>query len=200
MPTKLLQSDASLISGQDHATVWKKSPESAFFESDTSFTQISGSFANGGITRCDWYNSIPNSLLVDTHMHIRVTNVTSGAGAADMTLLSVASLISKLVVYINNVEVCKINNVNNCFILEQLQMLKDSGNKNEYDEQFKSQQGRTAAAEHVATPQKHLNTQAVVRKTWGDTYADFFFARPGGRSISLRAARPARGPIRPAGS
>ncbi len=41
-------------------------------------------------------------------------------------LLSVASLISKMVVYINNVEVCKINIVNNCFILEQLQMMKDS--------------------------------------------------------------------------
>ena len=145
MPTKLLHSDASLISGQDHATVWKKSPESAFFESDTSFTQISGSFANGGITRCDWYNAT-NGLLVDTHMHISMTNVTSGGGAATMTLLSVASLISKLVVYINNVEVCKINNVNNCFILEQLQMLKDASNKDEYDEQFKSQQGRTAAA------------------------------------------------------
>ena len=146
MPTKLLHSDASLISGQDHSTVWKKSPESAFFESDTSLTQISRSFANGGITRCDWYNSIPSSLLVDTHMHISMTNVTSGGGAADMVLLSVASLISKLVVYINNVEVCKINNVNNCFILEQLQMLKDSSNKDEYHEQFVSQQGRTSAA------------------------------------------------------
>ena len=40
MPTNLLHADASLISGQDHSTVWKKSPDSAFFESDTSFSQV----------------------------------------------------------------------------------------------------------------------------------------------------------------
>ena len=123
MPTTLLHTDASLISGQDHATVWKRSPDSAFFESDTSFTQNAGNFQNGGITRCAWYNSIQNSLLVDTHMHITVKNNDS---SNDVTLLSVASLIAKLIVYINNVEVCKTNNVNNCFILEQLEMMKQA--------------------------------------------------------------------------
>ena len=142
MPTKLLHTDASLISGQDHSTTWKKSPDSAFFESDTSFTQIAGSFQNGGITRCDWYNSIPNSLLVDTHMHITITN---SDALNTVQLLSVASLISKLVVYINNIEVCKINNVNNCFILEQLQMMKDSSTADDYHELFKGQEGRVAA-------------------------------------------------------
>ena len=74
MSTKILHTDSSLISGQDHATVWKKSPDRAFYESDSSFVQSSGNFQNGGITRCDWYNSIPNSLLVDTHMHITIKN------------------------------------------------------------------------------------------------------------------------------
>ena len=54
MPTKLLHNDASLISGQDHATNWKKQPDSAFYESDTSFSQTSGTFSNGGITSVDF--------------------------------------------------------------------------------------------------------------------------------------------------
>ena len=148
MPTTLLHTDASLISGQDHATVWKRSPDSAFFESDTSFTQIAGNFQNGGTTRCGWYNSIQNSLLVDTHMHITVKNNDS---SNDVTLLSVASLIAKLIVYINNVEVCKINNVNNCFILEQLEMMKQAKDKDEYHELFHGQQGRVAPSANVFT-------------------------------------------------
>ncbi len=74
MPTNLPHTDASLISGQDHSTVCKKSPDSAFLDSDTSFSQISGNFQNGGTTRCDWYNSIGNILLVATHMHITIKN------------------------------------------------------------------------------------------------------------------------------
>ncbi len=49
----------------------------------------------------------------------------------DVTLLSAASLIAKLIVYINNIEVCKIHNVHNCFILEQLEMVKQAKDKDE---------------------------------------------------------------------
>ena len=66
-------------------------------------------------------------------MHITVKNIDT---SNDVTLLSVASLTSKLIVYINNVEVCKINNVNNCFILEQLEMMKQAKDKDEYHELF----------------------------------------------------------------
>ena len=47
MPTRILHNDASLIAGTDHASTWRKQPDSAFYESDTSFSQTSGTFSNG---------------------------------------------------------------------------------------------------------------------------------------------------------
>ena len=92
MPTKLLHNDASLISGQDHATNWKKQPESAFYESDTSFSQTSGTFSNGGITSVDFYNNTPNAVLVESHLHINVAN--NGTSNASV-LESTAALLRK---------------------------------------------------------------------------------------------------------
>ena len=115
MPTKLLHNDASLISGQDHATNWKKQPESAFYESDTSFSQTSGTFSNGGITSVDFYNNTPNAVLVESHLHINVSN---GDASNAITLESVAALIAKMTVYVNNIEIFKVNSTNNVVMIK----------------------------------------------------------------------------------
>ena len=115
MPTKLLHNDASLISGQDHATNWKKQPESAFYESDTSFSQTSGTFSNGGITSVDFYNNTPNSVLVESHLHINVSNPDASNA---ITLESVAALIAKMTVYVNNIEIFKVNSTNNVVMIK----------------------------------------------------------------------------------
>ena len=133
MPTKLLHNDASLIAGTDHASTWKKQPDSAFYESDTSFSQTSGTFSNGGITSVDFYNNTPNSILVESHMHIAITN---GDSSNTIQLAGIANLIAKLTVYVNNVEIFKINSVNNCALMEQLQQLKDADGAHDFVEIF----------------------------------------------------------------
>ena len=117
MPTILLHNDASLISGQDHATNWKKQPDSAFYESDTSFSLTSGTFSNGGITSVDFYNNTPNAVLVESHMHISITN---GDGSNLIALDSITALIAKMTVYVNNIEIFKVNSTNNARMIEKL--------------------------------------------------------------------------------
>ena len=143
MPTRILHNDASLIAGTDHASTWRKQPDSAFYESDTSFSQTSGTFSNGGITSVDFYNNTPNSILVESHMHIAITN---GDSSNTITLAGIANLIAKMTVYVNNIEIFKVNSVNNCALMEQLQQIKDAQDTDDYVEIFNSVQGRTASS------------------------------------------------------
>ena len=143
MPTKLLHNDASLISGQDHATNWKKQPESAFYESDTSFSQTSGTFSNGGITSVDFYNNTPNAVLVESHLHINVSN--NDASNA-ISLESVAALIAKMTVYVNNIEIFKVNSTNNVVMIKKLQLLKEAENFTDYIELHNAMTGRIEAS------------------------------------------------------
>ena len=143
MPTRILHNDASLIAGTDHASTWRKQPDSAFYESDTSFSQTSGTFSNGGITSVDFYNNTPNSILVESHMHIAISN---GDSSNTITLAGIANLIAKMTVYVNNIEIFKVNSGNNCALMEQLQQIKDAQDTDDYIEIFNSVQGRTASS------------------------------------------------------
>ena len=159
MPTKLLHNDASLIAGTDHASTWKKRPDSAFYESDTSFSQTSGTFSNGGITSVDFYNNTPNAILVESHMHIAITN---GDSSNTIQLAGIANLIAKLTVYVNNVEIFRINSVNNCALMEQLQQLKDADGAHDFVEIFNSTQGRTAVSTTVYTTTAASGSRTMV--------------------------------------
>ena len=159
MPTRILHNDASLIAGTDHASTWRKQPDSAFYESDTSFSQTSGTFSNGGITSVDFYNNTPNSILVESHMHIAISN---GDSSNTITLAGIANLIAKMTVYVNNIEIFKVNSVNNCALMEQLQQIKDAKDPDDYAEIFNSVQGRTASSTTTYTVTAASGTRSIV--------------------------------------
>ena len=159
MPTRILHNDASLIAGTDHASTWRKQPDSAFYESDTSFSQTSGTFSNGGITSVDFYNNTPNSILVESHMHIAISN---GDSSNTITLAGIANLIAKMTVYVNNIEIFKVNSVNNCALMEQLQQIKDAQDTDDYIEIFNSVQGRTASSTTTHTVTAASGTRTIV--------------------------------------
>ena len=51
-----------------------------------------------------------------------------------------------MTVYVNNIEIFKVNSVNNCALMEQLQQIIDADTQDGYIEIFNEVQGRTAAS------------------------------------------------------
>ena len=62
-------------------------------------------------------------------MHIALTN---GDSSNTIQLAGIANLIAKMTVYVNNIEIFKVNSVNNCALMEQLQQIKDADTQDEY--------------------------------------------------------------------
>merc|ERR1711959_823191 len=141
---KSIQNDGSLNAGSDGYIEIKKDVNATYYETDTSFSTF-GTFKNQIITRADIYNSINNAILTNCDMHIVISN----SGSNNITFESVARLIQKLTLFINNVEVLKINNVDNCALLEQLQRLRSARTPEEFTRLIKRAQGRTAASSNL---------------------------------------------------
>lgn len=140
MPHQTIDSDTSLIIGTDGLKHLKKEAPVSYYENEVTGTLTSGDFANGNIIRWDFFNSIANGALVESNLHMRVKN----NGADDILLSTLASLIGKLVLYINNVEVMRINSSDNCGFMEMLKQIKDAKSELSLNRLKNRNQGRTA--------------------------------------------------------
>jgi len=141
MPHQKINSDSSLLVGSDGIRDLKKEIAVAYYENETTSSQTTGLYANGNVLRWDWFNSVPNSALVESNLHMTVKN----GGADNIELFSLASLIAKMTIFINNVEVMKIQNSDVSEFLNQLSELKRTSTLDEFIIARNRNQGRTAA-------------------------------------------------------